>query len=76
MGGKKKCVLFKMEHKLEERDVIFVFDEYSKQSACCIVTEEEKNLYSDQIFHSSQCTIVYPDLTECERIMKKSAENP
>lgn len=54
-----------------EEDVIFVFDENTKQSACCIITNEEKIMYPNQIFNSSQCTSVYPDLSECKRIMKK-----
>ena len=58
-----------------EQDVIFVFDENSKQSACCIITDEEKLMYPNQIFTSSQCTFVHHDFSECKRIMKKTKED-
>ena len=68
-------MLFSCNKMESDPDVIFVFDESSKQSACCLVTEKEKNMYPNQIFNGSQCIIVYPDLTECKRIIKKTEEN-
>ena len=53
-------------------DVIFVFDERRKEAACCVISKEEKDKFPNEIYNRESCVIVYDNVAECERIMKKN----
>jgi hypothetical protein len=54
---------------MDDKKVVFVFDEPSKISACCIVKDNEQLKYPNQIFNESECTSVFPNMTPCLEIL-------
>lgn len=55
-----------------EENVLFVFDEKSKKSSCCVISEHDRQIFPNQIFDSSECVSVSPDLTPCLVILNES----
>tara|TARA_B110000046_G_scaffold168597_1_gene187094 strand:+ start:500 stop:760 length:261 start_codon:yes stop_codon:yes gene_type:complete len=68
--------MYMQYQKMDESKVIFVFDEASKQSACCTISDDERRTYFDQVFDESACLMVYPTMAPCLEMVKGSGGQP